>query len=216
MPSSGDAPSHPAVEKPKAKPGKPAKPKDEPLDMFAPPDAQDGELAVDIADDEKDFDARKRASTPPAATPVVRPGSQPSIPPLTRPASEPSASSSARLASQPAATSLPSKLGPLANERVRTIAGVVLAILLGFVPAHFVAHSRETSAFHELDTRLVSLQNSADTPEAWAALDRTRADFLERKREERRNIAMMAFAIWALVGGAIAYGWFKRVPWDDL
>ena len=36
------------------------------------------------------------------------------------------------------------------------------------------------------------------------------------RREERRNIALMALAIWALVGGAIGYGWFKRVPWDDL
>jgi len=194
---------------------KPARPKDEPLDMFAPPDAQDAELAVDIADDEKDFDARKRASTPPAAAPVVRPGSQPSVPTL-RPKTDPAASSSSRLAKQPAATSLPSKLGPLANERVRTIAGVVLAIVLGFVPAHFIAHSREASAYRDLDARLVSIQSSADTPEAWATLDKTRADFLDRKHEERRNIALMALAIWALVGGAIGYGWFKRVPWDEL
>jgi len=91
-----------------------------------------------------------------------------------------------------------------------------LAIVLGFVPAHFIAHSREASAYRDLDARLVSIQSNADTPEAWATLDKTRADFLDRKHEERRNIALMALAIWALVGGAIGYGWFKRVPWDEL
>ena len=54
------------------------------------------------------------------------------------------------------------------------------------------------------------------TPDAYATLDATRASFLERKRDERRNIAVIALAIWALVGGGIAYGWFRRVPWDDL
>jgi hypothetical protein len=210
-----------------AKPGKPekdkkpARPKDEPLDMFAPPDAQDAELAVDIADDEKDFSARKRANTPPASAPAVRAGSDPSIPQPARPASDPaiprlSPSPSSSSPRQPAVTSLPSKLGPLANERVRTIAGVVLAIVLGFLPAHFIARSREASAYRDLDARLVSIQSGADTPEAWATLDKTRAEFLDRKHEERRTIALMALAIWALVGGAIGYGWFKRVPWDEL
>ena len=227
----GDDTSQPhVIEKspePQAKSKTPAKakPKDEPLDMFAPPDAQGEQFKVDIADDEKDF-ARKRAGTPapvvaaterPATQPPSRAASQPAAQPSGsfRPASQP-AGASARVASQPAATVLRSKLGPLADERVRTIAGVVLAILIGFIPAHFVARSREASAYHELDARLISLQSNADTPEAYAALDRTRADFLERKHEERRNIALMALAIWALVGGAIGYGWFKRVPWDEL
>src|SRR5262249_403634 len=46
-----------------AKPSKRELPKDEPLDLFIPPDAQGAELKVDIADDEHEF-TRKRASTP--------------------------------------------------------------------------------------------------------------------------------------------------------
>jgi hypothetical protein len=26
----------------------------------------------------------------------------------------------------------------------------------------------------------------------------------------------MAFAIWAAASGAIAFGWFKSIPWDRL
>jgi hypothetical protein len=109
-----------------------------------------------------------------------------------------------------------SKLGPLADERVRLVAGVVLAILIGFLPAHLVAKSREASAYKEIDAQLVSIQNQADTPDAYAALDHTRAMYLERKKDERRNIAMLALVIWGLVGAGVAYGWFRRIPWDEL
>jgi hypothetical protein len=182
----------------KASEPKKPKPKDVPVDMFAPPDAESADLAVDIAADEHDF-ARKKVTTPPAtaAAPPLR-ASQPAI------------------AQPPPVTVKPSKLGPLADERVRTIAGVVLAILIGFLPAHLVARSREASAYREIDTQLVSLQAQAETPEAWAQLDHTRASFLERKKDERRNIALMALVIWALVGGGLGYAWFRKIPWDEL
>ncbi len=175
---------------------KKAKPKDEPVDMFAPPDAESADLKVDLAEEDKQFE-RKRVSTPAMAAPVVR-ASQPAIP------------------VQAPVTSVQSKLGPLADERVRMIAGALLAVLLGFLPAHLYARSREKSAYAEIDQKLQSIQIAADTPDAYATLDATRASFLERKRDERRNIAVIALAIWALVGGGIAYGWFRRVPWDDL
>jgi hypothetical protein len=55
----------------------------------------------------------------------------------------------------------------------------------------------------------------ADTPELYAQLDKTRADALDRKESERRNAAIIALAIWGLVGGAIAFVWFKKIPWDS-
>ncbi|MBV8761964.1 MAG: hypothetical protein JO257_32015 [Deltaproteobacteria bacterium] len=180
-------------------PTKKAKPKDEPVDMFAPPDAESDNFKVDLAEEDKKFD-RKRTTTPPAAAPVVPPtrASQPNI------------------AAQAPVTSVKSKLGPLADEKVRMIAGALLAVLLGFLPAHLYASSREKAAYAEIDQKLQSIQIAADSPEAYSALDKTRSDFLERKRDERRNIAVIALVIWALVGGGLAYGWFRRVPWDDL
>jgi hypothetical protein len=184
---------------------KPPKPKDVPVDMFAPPDAESADFKVDIADDEQEF-TRKKTATPPSATPTVasttaplQRKSQPLIPVQEAPG-----------------TVKASKLGPLADERVRTIAGVVLAILIGFLPAHLIASSREKSVFHDIDAQLISLQTQADTPEAWASLDQTRATFLERKKDERRNIALIALVIWAAVGGGLGYLWFRRIPWDEL
>lgn len=187
-PAFAPPPSAPKVEKKE-------RPKDVPVDMFAPPDAESADLEVDIAADEHEF-TRKKVTTPPATLAVPPPrASQPAIAPV---------------------TVKPSKLGPLADERVRTIAGVVLAILIGFLPAHLIARSREASAYHEIDTQLVSLQAQAETPEAWEQLDHTRATFLERKKDERRNIALLALVIWALVGGGLGYAWFRRIPWDEL
>src|SRR5439155_2899723 len=59
----------PPPEKPKAAPAaaakKPARPKDEPLDLFVPPEvAEGGGFKVELADDEVERSARKRASTP--------------------------------------------------------------------------------------------------------------------------------------------------------
>lgn len=187
------------------KPDKKARPKDVPVDIFAPPDAQSADLEVDIAADEHEF-TRKKAATSPAASPAV---AAPAAP-LQR------KSQPAIAAQEPPAMVKASKLGPLADERVRTIAGVVLAILIGFLPAHLIARSREASAYRDIDAQLVSIQAQADTPDAYAQLDYTRAAFLERKKDERRSIALMALAIWALVGGGLAFAWFRKIPWDEL
>jgi len=113
-----------------------------------------------------------------------------------------------------AVTSLPSKFGPLGDERVRFAAGVLLAVLLGFVPAHFIAKMKEESSNETVDRKVIAAQQAADTPEVYANLDRMRADQLGRKESEHRNAAMIGFAIWALAGGGIAFAWFKKIPWD--
>src|SRR5688572_7177073 len=72
----------PAPDKPKA--GKADKPKDVPLDLFAPPEAAaEAAFKVDLADDEPD--PRKRASTPPpVADEAPARKSQPSMQPPSR------------------------------------------------------------------------------------------------------------------------------------
>jgi hypothetical protein len=218
----------PAPEKPK--PEKKAKPKDEPLDLFAPPDQQGEQFQVNIASDEIEHSARKRSSTPPPMQTVPQSSSQQ----LPRAKSEPSTVPPTRK-SQPSlqvpnATATPaggtavvggvaaapsSKLGPLGSERTRLLAGLALAMILGFVPAHFISKMREDGAYEEIDRKVMRAQMQADTPELYAQLDKTRADALDRKESERRNAAIIALAIWGLVGGAIAFVWFKKIPWDS-
>ena len=93
---------------------------------------------------------------------------------------------------------------------------MLLAVVIGFLPAHVIASARESSAFKEIDNKVLVAQQHADTPDAYATLDRMRADQLARKESEQRNAAIIAFAIWALVGGGIAFAWFKKIPWDRL
>jgi hypothetical protein len=201
-----------------AKKGKADSPKDEPHDMFAPPDMQGEELKVDIADDEKDVSARKRASTPaPVATddaPARTSSSRISTAPAAgagralQPSIQPPVSAAI------VAPAAPSKFGPLGEPRVRFAAGVLLAVMLGFVPAHFIAKWREQSTSEAIDRKVIAEQQAADTPDVYANLDRFRADHLARKTSENRNAAIIGFAIWALVGGGIAFAWFKKIPWD--
>jgi len=73
---------------------------------------------------------------------------------------------------------------------------------------------REKSAFAEIDTKVRGVQALADTPDAYANLDRMRADQLVRKETAKRNAAILAFAIWGIVGGGLAFVWFRKIPWD--
>ncbi len=96
----------------------------------------------------------------------------------------------------------------LGSARVRLVAGVALAIALGFVPAHLVAGMRERSAFAAIDAKVAAVQSTADTPDSYAALDGFRAEQLDAKHSARRSIAVTSLVVWAAVGVALAYGWF--------
>jgi hypothetical protein len=111
---------------------------------------------------------------------------------------------------------LVARIPALASARVRLAAGVLLAIVLGFVPAHLAAGMRERSAYAAIDRTVASIQSAAATPEAYAALDAFRAAQLDAKRSARRSVIATAMVIWAAAGGALAYAWFRRVPWGPL
>src|SRR5262245_58086403 len=101
-------------------------------------------------------------------------------------------------------------------SRARFASGVVVAIVVGFLPAHFIASARERAAFREIDAHVVSVQSRTDAPLDDAALDQFRAEQKDRKQSERRSIALASLAVWALLGAAVAYLWFRRIPWDRL
>lgn len=186
------------------KPAKPARPRDEPLDLFVPPDLSTDDLQVELAPDERpartSSQELRRPATPASGTEVspAAPGPAP-----------------AAAAAAPAAPA-PRRGHPLADPRMRLAAGVLIAILLGFLPAHVVAKLREKSAYAAIDHQVETLQQQATTAEAYAQLDARRAELLDEKYDERRSIAMLALLIWAAGGAGIAYLWFKRMPWERL
>jgi len=155
-----------------------------PLDLFAPPAETAG------------ADALSLDVTTPQPTPV------PTSPPLRK--SEPS------LAKAPAEPPALVAVGP---PRWRFAAGLVLAIVLGFVPAHLVASMRERSADKAIDDKVTALYEQATTEEAYAGLDAALAPLRARKQTAHRNSALLALLIWAAAGGAIGYVWFRRIPW---
>jgi hypothetical protein len=104
---------------------------------------------------------------------------------------------------------LVARIPQLASARVRLVAGVALAIAVGFVAAHLVAGMRERRTFGAIDARVIAVQSAADTPDSYAALDAFRAEQLAAKYAARRSIAVTSLMVWAVVGAALAYGWFS-------
>lgn len=157
-----------------------------PTDAFAPPDSDVmPELALDVAArPERTPGTTAPAAPPPPSTMAVAP---PEAPPR-------------RAAG---------RRGWRRDARVRFAGGVLGAILLGFVPATAVMSVRESPAFAEIDAELARTYDRARDERDWLRLDAARDRAISRKRDTRRNLALGSMVIWALAGGAIAYGWFR-------
>jgi hypothetical protein len=85
----------------------------------------------------------------------------------------------------------------------------VLALVIGFLPAHFVASSREKTAFATLDSQLVEMQGGMDTPDTYAMIDGARAKFLDAKESKRTSLALQAMLIWAAVSAGVGFALFR-------
>ncbi len=183
------------------------KPVSQPLDLFAPPDAEEAEAKVELAADEIEHRAKKM-STPPVGVPVSTPqqsqplASVPNTPAMRR--SNPSIQPPPIPASSALAAEMP---------RGRFAAGVLLSILVGFVPAHLVAASRENTAFNAIDAQIKATQAAVEDEDAYRALDGFRDAQLSKKKSEKRTIAWQSMLIWGLVGAGVAYVYFRRIPW---
>ncbi len=178
--------------------------KDEPMDLFAPPDAaEDAAFKVEIAVDDAADRARK-INTPPAGVPVTAPVAA-VTPPLKK--KHPTAPAGHPVTVSPDAQEIP---------RWRFAAGVILSILLGFIPAHLIASARERTAFDKIDAQIIATQDQADSAEMYATLDDFRDAQRALKQGEKRNIALLSMLIWGVTAGGLAYVWFRRVPWNRL
>ncbi|HEY3801896.1 MAG TPA: hypothetical protein VGL61_04780 [Kofleriaceae bacterium] len=176
-----------------------------PVDMFAPPDAaEEAAFKVELADDEVERAAKKRASIPPANEPPPVASVQPAQPPPSR-------------SSRPSLQHVPVAASPtgLADPKKRFALGVLVAIVVGFVPATLLASAREKSAYREIDNTIDQTQREADTEDAYDALDAFRARQLSRKYDARQSAALLAMLVWGAVGGGIAYVWFRRIRWPE-
>lgn len=172
-----------------------------PADMFVPPDAADDDMELALVDVVKPVGTTSSTATPARGT---------MAPPLA-PAAE------APVAARPAGPSLGERARDLlANARVRFAAGVLAAVLIGFLPATIVASARESSTYGDIDHKLRVRYAAIDSDEEYAALDRARSTALDTKYAERREIALIAVLVWAAAGAGLAYVWFRRVPWDRL
>ena len=161
----------------------------QPIDRFSAPDVE-AELVVELAPEEVAYRERRRASVQPATTSA----------PMPVVATAPREVKATTLASE--------------TPRWRFAAGVLLAVALGFVPAHLVAATREQAKLAQIDKAVIARQAAVETPEAYAALDGFRAEQIARKTSERRMIALLAIAIWVAAAGLVAFVWFRLIPWD--
>jgi hypothetical protein len=188
-------------------------PKDVPIDMFAPPDAQDGELEMKLAADDTAHHDRRKLATPATTVPAiaaVAPASSPMLRPKSTSLPPQGATGGVRMASIAGEDQAP---------RWRFAAGVLASVVLGFIPANCVHGMREGSAFEKIDTEVATVQTQAASNTGsipFAQLDTFRDEQRSRKKSERRNIAIVSMLIWALAGAGIGYVWFRRVPWDKI
>jgi hypothetical protein len=216
---------------PSTPPSRRARPADHPVELFAPPDAEEAEVKVDIAADELEYRARKRtpvaipavpapvevAAPAPAAASAAAPPARPTPQPFgAAPATPVLAPKRVTATGQVALVSRGGKLGPLSDERVRFAAGALAAVLIGFLPATVIASSLESSAFRSIDHKVDQQQASALDAEDYARLDAFRDKQLDAKKSEKRTATIVGLLVWAAAGAGIAYVWFRRVPWDRL
>lgn len=172
-------------------------------DMFAPPDAHEEiPLALDVEP------VRKK----PAAAPPPVMAAEP-------PAGAPAAAAPARISAKQPVVRAPGEPAWKVygrDERVRFVAGVVVAAAIGCIPAMVTASVRKRSAFSELDSQLQRQQTQVLTRADWDGLDRVRASFVERKKAEQQSIALTSLLLWAAVSGGVAFLWFRKIDWDRL
>ena len=100
---------------------------------------------------------------------------------------------------------------------VRFGVGVVLVVMLAWIPAQMFWGSKIASAQAELDVTMQETVTLAKTDDAvWT-------DFMDIARKERElagsrlfNKRITAVLIWCGLGVLLGYGYFRKIPWDEI
>ncbi|MBP6837660.1 MAG: hypothetical protein KA190_10170, partial [Kofleriaceae bacterium] len=179
--------------------------------MFAPPAAEEEplDLALDVAP------RARAASTAPAVNAPVADalGRAPARPSRGQPVT---AAAGAELEAAPAAPRAPLWRRLLGQERARMVVGAVVAVVLGFVPAHIYGVVREGGTYGTIDAELRQAQSQVQTVDDWDRLEPIRASALARKQRAQGDIATTAVLLWLLAGAGVAYVWFRTLDWSRL
>jgi hypothetical protein len=168
------------------------------VDPFAPPEAQK-DMDLDLGGDAP---APARPSGPTAGPAHASPGG--ATPPGT-----------IRITEAPPMPKRPLEraLDLLAESRVNFAVGVLLATLLGFLPAHVVGCARE-GGYDEIRAEATAGYGAIDSPEAWDSAADAREEGLSRLASRRTNVAVSGMLVWIAAFAALGYVWFRVIDWD--
>ena len=101
------------------------------------------------------------------------------------------------------------------DTRLRILAGVALALVVGFIPVQVISTVRERAAFAEIDHDLLSIYQGISSQAEWDDLEETLEQYRDLKRSRRLNIAVTSVLLWAGFAGGIGFVWFRKLNWDD-
>jgi hypothetical protein len=155
------------------------------IDLFAPP-LSEGPQTFSLAEEPR----VRRGSLAPEGAPMVAPA----IAPLPAIPMEPKAAADA---------------ARIRRTRMWFAGGVLAAVLVGFVPVHFIARGRERAAFATIDARVRATQSNIATMEEWNALDDIRTARLRQKQAAQQEIALLSVLLWIGISGGLSLAWAR-------
>lgn len=174
--------------------------------LFRPPDEQDAAQNLELA-----VAPARPAPPPQAALPGPHEASAAIALPTTH--AQHTVAAPAPPTSTTPSSPTPTTTSPLTRAaqtlatrpRVRLLAGVMLAILLGFIPATLFASWREGSAYADSRNQLHKAYADAQTIEQWRGLDEMIKGERGVMNSTRQTIAITGILIWAAAGGGVAF-----------
>lgn len=173
-----------------------------PRDAFAAPDSQEEELVLALpqaAPKPKPQTLAPAASSPASTAPTkdlsVRP-------PLRRPSAESVSVSE---------DDVPADQAPLMERpRARFVLGLLLALVIGYLPAHLYSSHAESRDFAAIRLEVVEAQKGDLSLLQWEDLAIVRADAQRRMASARTRIFVSTLVLWLLCGSGVGYLWWRR------
>jgi hypothetical protein len=105
------------------------------------------------------------------------------------------------------------------SARSRFVAGVVVAFMVGLMPAQLYSWASAETAYDDIRADLQADYDAADTPQRWAALSTARESAVTRALARQQRLAVSTCLLWLVVAGATAFVWFRfvvpqRAEWE--
>jgi hypothetical protein len=100
------------------------------------------------------------------------------------------------------------------DARLRLAAGVLCAILGGFIPARVFWQVRVGSAQADLNSAMQTHHREGEVDEhIWDQLVAVGRAEHDRLRARLFNSKITALLLWAACGGGLGFAWFRKIPW---